>query len=228
VAGLHTGTLHNRVYGSGDLLLNLSYGSPATGRRLDRLLYDALDEGLRSFATTFRHSRRFARTAADAPDIVQLDWLKRRLPALDGDPSWLGPLLDRAEVPLWPVSEPAFTCDAIWMSGLPGAHTVVLGPGSLDANCAHAEGEFADLAELDAFAATIPRLLTAFQAAQATYPVSTHPVSTHPVSTHPVSTYPVSTPARRTVPHAAVEPAAVESPSGSTGGGAGHHRAPRA
>lgn len=168
VAGLHTGTLHNRVYGSGQLLLNLSYGSAAAGRRLEGLLRDAVAEGLRSFTAAFRHSRRFARTAADAADIVRLEWLKRGLPALGGDQSrpgpLLGPLLARAGVPLWPAAEPGFTCDAIWMSGVPGAECVVLGPGRLDTNRAHAPGEFADLAELDAFAATIPRLLTAFHA----------------------------------------------------------------
>lgn len=163
VGGLHTGTLHNRVHGTGRLLLNLSYRSPAVAERLERLLREAVREGLRSFAESFGGSRRFARTAAEAADVVHLDWLKHGLPALDGDPSWLAPLLARAGVPLWPASEPAFTCDAIWMSGVPGADTVVLGPGSLDANHAHARGEHADLADLDAFAAAVARLLAAFR-----------------------------------------------------------------
>ncbi|MGW5348927.1 M20/M25/M40 family metallo-hydrolase [Streptomyces sp. NPDC004031] len=167
VAGLHTGTLHNRVYGEGQLLLNLSYGSAAAGQRLERLVSAAVAGGLRSFRAEFAASPRFGRTAADAADIVRLDWLKRGLPALDGDPSWLAPLLHRAGVPLWPAAEPGFTCDAIWMSGVPGAHTVVLGPGRLDTNRAHADGEFAELTELDAFAATVPRLLAAFRSAPA-------------------------------------------------------------
>ncbi|MET9217534.1 M20/M25/M40 family metallo-hydrolase [Streptomyces sp. NPDC003300] len=227
VAGLRTGDLHNRVYGSGDLLLNLSYGSAATGRRLERLLGDAVAEGLESFCAAFRHSRRFARTAADAADILRLDWLKRGLPALDGDPSWLGPLLDRAEVPRWPAAEPAFTCDAIWMSGVPDAHTVVLGPGSLDANRAHAAGEFADLADLDAFAATVPRLLAAFDAAASpAVPAPAVPLAPSAPPSLPAPSTPLapSTPvSRRNEPHAVVEPAAVD-PSGA---GAGQYRAPR-
>lgn len=210
VAGLHTGTLHNRVYGSGQLLLNLSYGSARTRRRLEQLLPDAVDAGVRSFTAAFAHSPRLARTAADAADIVRLDWLKRGLPALDGDPAWLSPLLRRAGVPLWPAAEPGFTCDAIWTAGLPGTHTLVLGPGDLDANRAHAEGEFADLAELDAFAATIPRLLAAFRAADRPRLL-------------PRRIPPQTAPVRRSNAHAAAEPAAAP----YAHGGAGHRGTPR-
>jgi acetylornithine deacetylase/succinyl-diaminopimelate desuccinylase-like protein len=48
------------------------------------------------------------------------------------------------------------------MDGVPGAFTTVLGPGLLDANNAHARGEFIDLADLDAFASTVSGLLIAF------------------------------------------------------------------
>src|SRR5262249_985690 len=49
VAGLHTGTLHNRVYGSGFLLLNLAYASAAAGRRLERAVRAAFADGLAAF-----------------------------------------------------------------------------------------------------------------------------------------------------------------------------------
>ncbi len=163
LAGLHTGPLHNRVYGTGELLINLSYDSRATADRLERLLFEAFDSGLRAFADRFAGSRRFARTAADAALVTRLDWLKRGLPALDSGSAWGSSLLAAAAVPAWPADEPAFTCDAIWLAGVPDTHTVVLGPGSLDANHAHAQGEFADLAELEAFAAAVPRLLAAFR-----------------------------------------------------------------
>ncbi|KDN86649.1 peptidase M20 [Kitasatospora cheerisanensis KCTC 2395] len=61
-----------------------------------------------------------------------------------------------------PDEEPAFTCDAIWAADLPDAFTVVLGPGDLGANRAHAEGEFAELAQLEGFASAVARLLVAF------------------------------------------------------------------
>ncbi|WP_433213108.1 hypothetical protein [Microtetraspora malaysiensis] len=163
VAGLRTGTLHNRVYGRGSLLLNLSYGSAEAGRRLERDVPAALDDGLVAFAEAFAGTTLFARTAADARAVTRLEWLKRGLPVLDDRDPWGYALLrDAAGIEPWPCDEPAFTCDAIWMSGVPGACTVVLGPGDLAANNAHADGEFVRADELAEFAGAVARLLVAF------------------------------------------------------------------
>lgn len=163
VAGLHTGTAHNRVYGGGSLLLNLAYASAAAGRRLERALRDALDDGLEAFAAQFRGTTLFARTAADASAITRLEWRKRGLPVLDDRDAWGHALLrESAGIIPWPADEPAFTCDAIWMSQAADACTVVLGPGDLAANNAHAEGEFACAGELAEFAGAVARLLIAF------------------------------------------------------------------
>ena len=164
VAGLHTGDLHNRVYGSGHLLMNLAYPSAAAGRRLERLVTDAFHEGLAEFATAFAGTREFGRTAAEAATVTTLDWPKRGLPCLDGKDTELEALLAGAGLTRWPAHEPAFTCDAIWMNGLPGAFTVVLGAGALDGNHAHAAGEYADLADLRAFADAVASILTGFAA----------------------------------------------------------------
>ncbi|MFF4674725.1 M20/M25/M40 family metallo-hydrolase [Streptomyces sp. NPDC001279] len=162
VAGLHTGERHNRVYGTGTLLLNLSYGTGADGARLAAALTDALGSGLAAFTERFGATHAFARTAEDAARLVRLRWDKRDLPALrNGDP-WAEALLSAAGAfPARP-DDPGFTCDAIWASGLPGTHTTVLGPGSLDANHAHAQGEFIDLDDLERFARIVARLLGAF------------------------------------------------------------------
>jgi acetylornithine deacetylase/succinyl-diaminopimelate desuccinylase-like protein len=162
VAGLHTGTAHNRVYGDGALLVNLSYPTPASGRRLEQLLTDAVRTGVERFRETFGGTRELRRTAVDAAGIVSVRWHKRGLPALDAHDPWTEDLLTTAGVAPWPAGEPAFTCDAIWLHDTPG--TVVLGPGCLAGNNAHAEGEFADLTELDAFADTVARVLTEFAA----------------------------------------------------------------
>lgn len=162
VAGLHTGESHNRVYGRGRLLLNLAYGTTADGAAAERAVAEAVETGLRAFARRFAPLSGYARTAADAARITRLEWLKRGLPCLDNADPWAEELLAAAGVARWPADEPAFTCDAIWMAGVPGAFTTVLGPGSLDANLAHAPGEFADLADLEAFAETVARLLVAF------------------------------------------------------------------
>ncbi|MER7398569.1 M20/M25/M40 family metallo-hydrolase [Streptomyces sp. NPDC000151] len=162
VAGLHTGDLHNRVYGRGHLLLNLSYARTSDGAVLERAVTEAFDAGLRAFAERFGAAREFARTAADAARITRLRWDKRGLPCLaDADP-WAEAVLADAGVPRYPADEPAFTCDALWMAGRPGTFTAVLGPGTLDGNHAHAEGEFADLADLEAFASAVAAVLTTF------------------------------------------------------------------
>jgi acetylornithine deacetylase/succinyl-diaminopimelate desuccinylase-like protein len=161
VAGLHTGPLHNRVYGTGELLLNLSYGSAESAARWLELIENALGEGLAEFSRWFAPIPAFARTAVDAARITRLDWLKRGIPALaPADDGWAADLL--GPLPRWPAGEPAFTCDAVWMAGVPGARTVILGPGSLGVNNAHAAGEYADEAELDRFSEVVSELLVRF------------------------------------------------------------------
>jgi acetylornithine deacetylase/succinyl-diaminopimelate desuccinylase-like protein len=162
VAGLRTGELHNRVYGTGQLLMNLAYQSSSAGRRLERVVTEAFYDGLAEFAATFAGTPEFGRTAAEAAEVTTLDWAKRGLPCLDGRDDELEALLAGAGLARWPADEPAFTCDAIWMSGLPGAFTVVLGAGTLDGNHAHAAGEYADLADLQAFADAVTSILTGF------------------------------------------------------------------
>lgn len=162
VAGLNTGEQHNRVYGSGTLLLNLSYATADEGAAAERALTAAVRSGLREFTEIFAHTREFARTAAHAAQIVRVDWLKRGLPCLDASPAWAEELFAAAGIARWPDAQPAFTCDAMWMHGIPDIATAVLGPGSLEANHAHAEGEYADVADLRDFARAVASLLTEF------------------------------------------------------------------
>ena len=52
------------------------------------------------------------------------------LPALGGADPWAERLLgEAAGIDRWPDELSAFTCDAIWMNGVPGAYTAVCGPG---------------------------------------------------------------------------------------------------
>jgi len=168
VAGLHTGTLHNRVYGSGDLLVNLAYATDAAGTRLTGALDRAVADGVEKFAKTFAAVPELARTAADAAEITSVDWIKRDLPTLACHDPALDAVMARAGVPA--STDAAFTCDAIWMSGIPDTATAVLGPGDLAANNAHADGEFATLADLTAFADQVARILLAFTSSTRTEP----------------------------------------------------------
>jgi hypothetical protein len=145
------------------LLLNLSYGSRESADRLESALREAVQTGVLEFSDQFRDVRDFALTAAEAEQVIRVEWLKRGLPALRGDDTWVKDLLVRdAGLAPWPDDQPAFTCDAIWMHGVPGTSTAVFGPGLLGRNKAHASGEFADLHELEAFARDIARLLLCF------------------------------------------------------------------
>ncbi|MFE4591888.1 M20/M25/M40 family metallo-hydrolase [Streptomyces laurentii] len=164
VAGLHTGTRHNKVYGGGELLLNLAHATTADGAAAERAVAEHLARGLDAFAERFAGTALFARTAADAARVTRLEWDKRGIPALGEQPAWGEEFMARAGIPRWPDHEPAFTCDAIWLSGVPDTFTTVLGPGLLDTHHAHADGEFADLADLEAFAGQVAALLTAFAA----------------------------------------------------------------
>ena len=165
VAGLTTGPLHNKVYGTGRLLLNLSYNSAADGEALYEAVQRELRAGLADFRRVFAGSPLLAKTVADAERVTRLEWLKRGLPVLDSaDPQGLRLLADEVGLPPWPHDQPAFTCDAIWAGDLPDSFTAVFGPGDLQANNAHAQGEFADRAELEAFAADIAAILTRFAA----------------------------------------------------------------
>lgn len=162
IAGLHTGHAHNRVYGTGQLLVNVSYATSADGAVAEWLLEDAVADGLKEFTNRFAGIGGLARTAADAAAVTRLRWDKRGLPCLAGTDPWAEALLATAGVPRQPDGEPAFTCDAIWMHDVPGTFTTVLGPGSLEHNHAHAAGEFVDLADLEEFAGLVRRLLLAF------------------------------------------------------------------
>lgn len=160
VAGLHTGTMHNKVHGTGRLLLNLSYGTPAAGERVAAAVEAEVARGLAAFTARHRDRPLLARTARDAAAITSVRWLKRGMPPL---PPADGVRLDRlaaaADLPRWPAGAPAFTCDAIWAAG--HGTTIVFGPGDLAANHAHAAGEFAGRAELESYAVDVARLLGA-------------------------------------------------------------------
>ncbi|UUV30800.1 M20/M25/M40 family metallo-hydrolase [Amycolatopsis roodepoortensis] len=158
VAGLHTGRLHNRVYGSGELLLNIPYDSREAAAKMTSALEDGLRSGIAAFVTRCSETAAFARTAADAAAITDVRWLKRDLPALM--PRDI-PLLDEF-VTRWPDDEPGFTCDALWLADVPGTRTAVLGPGSLGGNNAHSAGEFADVGELDKFSDVVREIVVRF------------------------------------------------------------------
>lgn len=149
VSGLRTDSS-----GRGEFSLSLTYESAGEGVELAARVERLFREGLGEFGTKFGGS------AFAAAEVTELDWPKRGLPCLDGGDRWAENLLTaHAGLAAYAPEEPALTCDAIWMDGVPGAFTAVLGPG---APVGHSAGEHATLTDLETFAAAVSRILLAF------------------------------------------------------------------
>lgn len=163
IAGIHTGMMHNKVYGQGQLLINLAYTSVESGRRMERWLEEVYRAALNLFTTEFSSLSVAMRTARDAHDICHLTWLKRGLPVLSNRDPMLEGLLNDLGWKRNPddCAEHAFTCDAMWAQH-PDYYTIVFGPGSLGGNHAHADGEYIELQELEKYAGQIRDLVCAY------------------------------------------------------------------
>ncbi len=165
VAGLHTGTAHNRVYGSGSLLVNIAYPDLAVAARLESLVEAETARALAEAARVYGAHPATAVTAAAATRVVHPTWVKRGLPTLDNRDPVAERWLTAAGFPRHREDDPAalrpFTCDAIWL-GRPGGHTVVCGPGDLGANGAHAPDEHVSRTDLAVYADRIRALVLRF------------------------------------------------------------------
>jgi acetylornithine deacetylase len=163
VAGLHTGEMHNRVYGDGRLLLNFAYGSAELARQIEAWTEASLARGIAEFAARFDALALTRRTAQEARETCRLTWLKRGLPALANRDERMERLLEHAGWRRNPDDRPdrCFTCDAIWGQG-PDRYSVVFGPGSLGANGCHTPDEFIDVGDLRDFAVQVADLICAF------------------------------------------------------------------
>jgi acetylornithine deacetylase/succinyl-diaminopimelate desuccinylase-like protein len=167
VGGLATGDSHNRVFGSGTLLVNVAYADEEAGRRLAELVDEAFVAAGDSFAAAFADEPLAAALVADWKDVVRLDWLKRGLPCLSNRDPELEALLARCGIErAGPDDVAPFTCDAIWAQGRPGYH-VVFGPGSLGRCGAHTAEEYADVADLERYAGLVARVVRGLAAAVA-------------------------------------------------------------
>lgn len=160
VAGIHTGTMHNKVYGSGSLWFNLAYPSETAARIAQEELSQAYRQALRDFKHDFQEIREAQSMIKGLEERCRLEWIKKGLPVLENrSPKWEAILKD-AGICRLPEEMDAqrFTCDAMWVQE-EGVYTVVFGPGSLEKNHAHAENEFIEERELEHFAQQIKRLL---------------------------------------------------------------------
>lgn len=163
LAGLHTGTAHNCVYGTGSLLVNFAYPDQRVAEQVVAIVDLAVESGLAAFTARFGGDPTTAVTAESARRITHVEWLKHGLPTLANRDEELEDLLREAGFPRHDEQSTLrpFTCDAIWL-GRPGSHTVVCGPGDLAANHAHADDEHVSIRELAGYAGRLSRLLRGF------------------------------------------------------------------
>lgn len=165
VAGLATGPAHNRVYGSGELRLNIAYYDDRCAAELAA----AVEATMATAGDELR--RRFAgnpvtrRLAGDWESVVRLRWLKRGLPALANRDATMEQVLAGAGFARHDgiADATAFTCDAIWAAGT-GRYVVACGPGTLDGNGAHTDREHVALADLEDYAGRCRDLVLGFGA----------------------------------------------------------------
>ncbi|MFD9125793.1 M20/M25/M40 family metallo-hydrolase [Kitasatospora sp. NPDC059571] len=163
IAGLHTGRSHNRVYGTGELRMNIAYQNAGQAERVERELTALLPQAREEFAAAHDGNPLTARLVAEWDEVVRFDWLKRGLPVLDNrDPAMEG-LLAAAGLPRHDAlaDGSAFTCDAIWAGG-PGRYVAVCGPGGLDTHGAHTPDEFVEIDRLVRYARQIKELVVRF------------------------------------------------------------------
>jgi acetylornithine deacetylase/succinyl-diaminopimelate desuccinylase-like protein len=163
IAGLHTGTAHNRVYGEGQLLVNIAYHRSEDADPLAACLEGAVARAGEEARRRYAGIRALRRLLDDWDRLVSLEWLKRGLPALANRDPAMERVLARAGIPRRnAVAEgAAFTCDAIWAGG-PGRYVVACGPGTLAGGGAHTPAEHVVLDDLDGYATSIRDLVLRF------------------------------------------------------------------
>lgn len=162
LAGVHTGTEHNRVYGSGQLRMNIAYYDETAADALAAEVQGVVDTAREEFAARFGDNPVTRRLVADWSQTVRLTWLKRGLPALVNRDREMEALLATAGFPRHDAiaDGSAFTCDAIWASAS-GRYVAACGPGDLATNGAHTPDEHVSLGELGQYADHVRDLVLA-------------------------------------------------------------------
>ncbi|MCG8918860.1 M20/M25/M40 family metallo-hydrolase [Actinokineospora sp. PR83] len=165
VSGVHTGRSHNRVYGTGELRLNIAYHDRAVASALALEVERAVAEAGAEAADRFGDNPVTRRLVADWDRVVRLDWLKRGLPPLANRDAAMEAVLAEAGLHRHDgvADGSAFTCDAIWAPGR-DRYVVACGPGLLDRDGAHTPDEHVRLDDLDEYADRVRALVHAFGA----------------------------------------------------------------
>jgi len=163
IAGVHTGDMHNRVYGTGKLLLNIAYPCESIGAMLEKRTEAIFQAALDEFTTAYADNRFARQTARVATEICTIRWLKRQLPVLANRDPQMEAVLEAAGIRRHQETskQMPFTCDAMWLRNC-AQYTIVLGPGDLGGNGAHTPHEFMSVSDLTRFSSQVSSLLQQF------------------------------------------------------------------
>lgn len=160
IAGLHTGLRHNRVYGSGRLLVNIGYCDAALGEAVRERIDHLLDVAVLRVKQDLGPYRLARQWAGELDAVVRRRWLKQGLPSLRNRNAKYEAVLAACGLDRLPGNQfdAAFTSDAIWGEGA-AEYTAVCGPGGLDSHGAHTDGEHVTVSELEEYAQRIALLV---------------------------------------------------------------------
>ncbi|WP_019392593.1 M20/M25/M40 family metallo-hydrolase [Priestia filamentosa] len=163
LSGLHTGYMHNKVFGTGQLLINFAYVNEESGRQIKNWVEEEVEYALINFKKEFSTLFSTLLTARDAKDICHLEWIKEGLPVLKNRNFEIEQLLNKLGLQRNPDNQldKAFTCDAMWVVR-PDIYTAVYGPGNLGVNNAHAKDEYITRQEIEEFSSFIRDLLITY------------------------------------------------------------------
>ncbi|WP_018691210.1 M20/M25/M40 family metallo-hydrolase [Algicola sagamiensis] len=161
ISGLHTGEMHNRVYGTGRLLINFAYHSQVAGRKVEQLFSEAFEQARLDFKDEFKSLNLFKLSAEELDEVLSFRWLKKGLPVLSNRSETYERMLSHAGVERHLNSERTFTCDAMW-GQRHDCYSIMYGPGSLELNGAHTDQEEIFIQDLETYSQSIFNLLNQF------------------------------------------------------------------
>lgn len=141
IAGLHTGAMHNRVYGEGRLLVNFAYQSLTAAGDIKRHIEKLFLSWQSYFVDRYQHLPLVQKTASALSSQCKMSWLKSELPVLSNCDDYAEEMLQSIGIKREEDNSRYFTCDAMWLED-PRAYTIILGPGDLGDNLAHTDNEF--------------------------------------------------------------------------------------
>ncbi len=163
IAGINTGNMHNRVYGTGQLLINFAYHTLTLAEQIEQWFEKQFNEWQHTFEKNYMRYDITKQTALDLKKICNKTWLKRNLPVLNNRHLALEQMFNSVGIIRLDENSQLkpFTCDAMWLQRA-DSYTVIFGPGDLSLNNAHAENEYITVTDYNRYAEQIVQIIQAF------------------------------------------------------------------